>query len=120
MISIMNITVSQALSTTDATEAWSELDMTWPFVGLIALNVTVLLPISIILLRRYYRHSIIENDPFFTARKPKLVLLQSTIALIFMSLYLPIHIVAFELTWDNNEEIEECMFCLSVFSEKRW
>ena len=83
-------------------------DMELAFIALIATNVVLLAPISIYLLVKY-RRSVEENDPYFTGRKPNIVLLQSSMAVIFISVYLPIHIYVFEIRWDNNNTIDECM-----------
>ena len=80
----------------------SKIDMDIPFIVLICINVLLLGPISIGLLLKYGRH-VDDNEHIYTARRPKIVLLQGIVAVLFMSVYLPIHIIFFEILWDNND-----------------
>ena len=85
----------------------SSVDMSWQYIALAVVNFLILGPISISLLWKYKIH-VDRHEHIYTARRPGLVLLQGIIAVVFMCLYLPLHIIVFELWWDNNGTLQEC------------
>ena len=75
-------------------------DMTIPYFVLMALNITVIAPVSVGLTKQYYEN---RHDYRYKARRPKLVIFYNLFALFFVVLYIPMHIICFELLWENND-----------------
>ena len=99
-----------AVSTTDneafiTTEAvYIPIDMTFPYLILIAVNIGIIAPFSLWLTKRYHSTS---NEYPYNARRPKLVIFYNLFALFYMAIYIPLHLVGFELAWKNNNTVEE-------------
>ena len=70
--------------------------MTWAHVGLVFINAVVLTPIGAWLTNNYYAK---RQEHIYNARRPKLVLTFNIIALIFIGVYCPAHVVSLEVLW---------------------
>ena len=76
-----------------------EYDVTIPYIVLITFNIAVIAPIGIWLTKRY--HQTCHTYPH-SARRPKLVIFYNLFAVFFVAIYIPLHILGFEILWKNN------------------
>lgn len=91
-------------SSTIETEPKQPYDTTLQYCVIIAFNICFVAPIGIWLTRRYYQTC--RTYPY-CARRPKLVIFQNLFTLFFVSIYIPLHIIFFEILWDNNDTYAE-------------
>eukprot|EP01084_Bolivina_argentea_P208474 355419_1 len=81
-----------------------EVDMKWEYIVLICINMLIILPISVHMSYNYY----LKIDSYmYNARRPWLVTTFNIVAILFVCLYTPIHIIIMEIYWKNNAKYEE-------------
>ena len=88
-------------------------DMTIPYFVLMAMNIYVIAPIGLWLTKQYNGK---RHDYRYRARRPKLVIFYNLFALFFVSFYMPLHIIFFEILWDNNNTVDEWFDSVSYAS----
>lgn len=81
-----------------------EHDMTIPYFILIAFNLFVIAPVILWLTIGYCKK---RHKYRYSARRPTLVIFYNLFALFFVGIYIPLHIVFFEILWDNNNTVDE-------------
>ena len=70
-----------------------------PYIVLIVFNIFGIAPVGLWLTAGYYK----KRHKFrYNARRPKLVIFHSLFSLLFVVVYIPLHIIFFEIRWDNN------------------
>ena len=83
---------------------WDRIDIFWPYCVLIAVNIYILGPIGILLIARYYKKRKIR---MYDTRRPELVTILNCASVFIIMIYLPLHILCFEILWKNNGEWQE-------------
>lgn len=83
---------------------WNRIDIFLPYCVLIAVNIYILGPTGIILTARYYEK---RNRPMYDTRRPGLVTILNCASIFIIMIYLPLHILCFEIFWRNNGEWQE-------------
>ena len=80
------------------------LDLQLAYISLICVNVLILAPLVVRMTLQYYnkRHSYM-----YSARRPLLVITVNVAVLLYIALYLPTHVIALELIWQNNDTYTE-------------
>ena len=78
---------------------WDRIDMFWPYCFLIALNLCILGPIGIVLTYSYYQK---RKEHIYSARRPELVVRLNIASIFFIMVYLPLHILWFEILYQRN------------------
>ena len=81
-----------------------EIQMTIPYIVLIIISMIILAPFAISMTYKYYR---LRHSYMYNARRPMLVVAFNILATVFIAVYTPIHIIVFEIYWDNNATYEE-------------
>ena len=81
-----------------------EISMKWPYIVFIIISVVIFTPIAIVMNYQYYK---LRKSYMYKRRRPELVILFNCIATMFIGIYTPIHIIVFEIYWDNNATYEE-------------
>ena len=83
---------------------WDRIDLSLPYCALIILNLCILGPIGIVLTYSYYQK---RKEHIYSARRPGLVLILSIVSILFIMVYVPVHILLYEILWKNNGGWEE-------------
>lgn len=95
---------NESIQSKSDAESVEQYDMTIPYCILIAINFFVIAPVGSWLTIRYVE----KQDKYpYNARRPKLVIRYNMFALFFVCIYIPLHIVFFEILWDNNNTVDE-------------
>eukprot|EP01084_Bolivina_argentea_P064944 118384_1 len=81
-----------------------EHDMTVPFVILICINILILAPITFYFCYNYY---LLRDTYMYNARRPRLVMTVMMISIIYICVYIPLHISIFQLYWKNDNTYNE-------------
>eukprot|EP01084_Bolivina_argentea_P072843 132239_1 len=81
-----------------------EVDMKWPYIVLIFINMLIILPICIYMTYNYF---ILRHSYMYNKRRPGLVIIFNIVAIVFIGIYTPIHIIIMEIYWQNNAKYEE-------------
>ena len=77
-----------------------------PYFVLMAFNICIITPIGVWLTKQYYDET--HHDHYlYNARRPKLVIFYNVFALFFVSMFIPLHIVIFEILWDRHGTFHE-------------
>lgn len=79
-------------------------DMTIPYYVLMALNINIIGPFGLWLTAGYYKK---RHQYRYNARRPELVVFHNLFSLFFVVVYIPLHIIFFEILWDNNDTYAE-------------
>ena len=91
----------------------TEIDMRWPNMVLICINMMVILPICINMSYHYYT---LRANYLYNARRPYLVIIFNVVATIFVGIFTPLHIIIMEIYWQNNATYQEWWDTLSFFT----
>lgn len=82
----------------------TEIPMKWPYIVFIIISMVILTPIAVGMNYQYYT---LRESYMYNKRRPYLVLLFNSVATVFIGIYTPIHIIVFEIYWDNNATYDE-------------
>ena len=82
----------------------NEIPMKWPFIIFIIISMVIIFPIAVVMSYQYYT---LRESYMYNNRRPILVLIFNSVATIFIGIYIPIHIIVFEIYWDNNATYDE-------------
>lgn len=74
-------------------------DMAIPYVVLMAFNIYIIGPVGLWLTAGYYKK---RHTYGYNQRRPGLVVFHNLFSLFFVVVYLPLHIIFYEILWDNN------------------
>ena len=74
-------------------------DVTIPYFILTAFNVYIIAPVGLYLTVPYYNK---RNEHQYNARRPTLVVVHNLFSIFVVAIYIPLHIIFFEIMWDNN------------------
>eukprot|EP01084_Bolivina_argentea_P111881 199566_1 len=81
-----------------------EIDMSWPYIALISINMFILTPISVAMTYQYY---LLRDSYLYNARRPMFAITVNIVSIIFIAIYTPIHIMILEIFWKNNATYDE-------------
>ena len=68
------------------------------------ISMIILTPAAVMMNYQYYT---LRESYMYNKRRPYLVLIFNSVATVFIGIYTPIHIIVFEIYWDNNATYEE-------------
>ena len=83
---------------------WNEISMKKPYIAFIIISVLILVPLGASMTYNYYLK---RNRHLYSKRRPGLVIVFNIVALLYIGIYTPIHILVFEISWDNNGTYSE-------------
>lgn len=100
---------------------WERIDMFWPYCVLMAVNVCILGPICVVLTMSYHGK---RHKAMYSGRAPGLVMMLNCAAIFMLTIYIPAHIIFFEILWKNNGKWTEWyvlfLFVAQCFSYILW
>ena len=79
-------------------------DMTIAYFALMASNICIIGPLGLWLTVEYCKK---RHKQRYDARRPELVIFHNLFSLFFVVVYIPLHIIFFEILWNNNNTFAE-------------
>lgn len=94
--------VAHPLTEQNMASQLSALDIAYIF--LIIINTLLFTPIGIRMTIRYFKK---RREHMYRSRRPLLVTISNVCYLLYISLYVPIHVITMELIWNDNDSVYE-------------